>query len=690
MAGEGTPTVSGELSSGGGMALKRRASIPQVVIEKLPTAASRLIYSRVNQALIDSVLVALALCAAYLLRFDGELPVPYFRQLEIVLPVAVLLYLILDVVTGAYDRVWRFFGLRDAAAIARVAMVSFLVSIVWRFVDPGVFAQTPIPIGILLIHPMLAFAALVGARLTRRVLYDRGAGVPQTSTVTTVRKRLLLAGAGEAGLHLLKALSKTDFKVVGFVDDDPELQRRTIAGWRVLGTTHELESLVRHYRVDEVILCMPSAPRAVLQRIVARCEKIKVKTSTVPTLWEIMSGTVAIGHLRPVNMEDLLGRHSITHPEDLEELTRAYRGSRILVTGAGGSIGSELVRQLSRFQPSQLILLDKDENNLYEIACEVKEDFDHVTEVVANIRNLDVMEKLFELYRPEVVFHAAAYKHVPLMEHYPAEAILNNVMGTRHVADLSNAFGVKIFVLISTDKAVNPSSTMGASKRVAELLVQELAATRTNTRFCCVRFGNVLGSRASVVPIFQRQIRQGKNITVTHPDVSRYFMTIPEAVQLVIQAGTLGEKGEIFLLDMGDPVKIVDLARNLIELSGLMPDRDVTIEFTGLRPGEKLDEELLIAGEHGVRSTRHSKIFVVGALNKDRARLQAAIRDLEGAAHAGETAAIHRALRALNIGYHNPNMPRETPAGVPDFDAVAQPARPQHSTPNLVSKRLTN
>ena len=492
-----------------------------------------------------------------------------------------------------------------------------------------------------------------------------------------------MAGAGEAGLHLLRELRETDFEVVGFVDDDQELQGRTIGGWRVLGTTHDLESVVRTHHVDEVILCMPSAPKAVLQRIVARCARLSIKTSSVPTLWEIMSGNVAIGQLRPVNMEDLLGRHSVTHPQDLEELTRAYRGSRILVTGAGGSIGSELVRQLSRFQPSQLILLDKDENSLYETTCEIKEDFEQVVEVVADIRNLDVMEKLFELHRPEVVFHAAAYKHVPLMEHYPAEAILNNVMGTRHVAELSNAFGVKIFVLISTDKAVNPSSTMGASKRVAEMIVQDLASRRTNTRFCCVRFGNVLGSRASVVPIFQRQIRQGKNITVTHPDVRRYFMTIPEAVQLVIQAGSLGEKGEIFLLDMGDPVKIVDLARNLIELSGLVPDKDVTIEFTGLRPGEKLDEELLIAGERGVRSTKYSKIFVVEALNNDWSRLQTAVTDLEDAAHAGETGGIHRVLRSLNIGYHNANMPRETPIELPQFDVVDQQAVNQRPSTDL-------
>jgi FlaA1/EpsC-like NDP-sugar epimerase len=399
---------------------------------------------------------------------------------------------------------------------------------------------------------------------------------------------------------------------------------------------------------------MPSAPKVEIQRMIALCEKLSVKTSSLPTLDEVISGQVSpMGLLRPVSMEALLGRHSITHPQDIDELRKIYGGRRILITGAGGSIGSELVRQLRRFDPAQLILLDKDENNLYEITCEIREEFESVVEVIADIRNREVLDKVFSRYQPEVVFHAAAYKHVPLMEHYPSEAILNNVLGTRNVAELSKEWGVQVFVFVSTDKAVNPSNTMGASKRVAEMIIQSLAAASETTCFCCVRFGNVLGSRASVVPIFQRQIRQGKNITVTHPDVTRYFMTIPEAVQLVIQAGSLGSKGEIFLLDMGDQVKIVDLARNLIELSGLVPDKDISIEFTGLRPGEKLDEELLIDGEQGARSTKHPKIFVVGALNHDWSSLRSAVARLETAARAGDAQAIQRLLRSLNIGYHN-------------------------------------
>ena len=639
--------------------LKRPTASLAALAENCSVWVGKYLYSRTTQLIIDGGIVGAALWVAYVIRFDGVPPEVERQQFVLVLPFILTLYACVNALTGLYKRVWRFVDLTDAVAIAKSIAAAAFVCVLWRTLDSGAFTHGPIPFGVLLIHPLLTFTALVGVRLIRRTLYHRAGARRPESQLVSVRRQVLLIGAGEAGLQLLRQLRDTDFEVVGFLDDALELQGRRIGGCRVLGTIHELESVAAGYSVDEVILCLPSAPRAVLQKVAARCAKIPVKVSSVPTLWEIMSGKVTINSLRLVNMEALLGRDSVIYPHDLEELARVYRGYRILVTGAGGSIGSELVRQLKEFRPSQLILLDKDENSLYETACETREDFAKLKEVVADIRDLDLMEKVFEREKPDIVFHAAAYKHVPLMEHYPAEAILNNVMGTRHVADISNRCGVKIFVLISTDKAVNPSSIMGASKRVAELLVQELASTSTGTRFCCVRFGNVLGSRASVVPLFQRQIRQGKNITVTHPDVRRYFMTIPEAVQLVIQAGSLGNRGEIFLLDMGDPVKIVDLARNLIELSGLVPDKDVTIEFTGLRPGEKLNEELLNSGERGVRSTRYPKICVVEALERDWSLLKETVRRLEKGAHLGDAGAIRNIIRSLNIGYHDNDTSRE-------------------------------
>jgi FlaA1/EpsC-like NDP-sugar epimerase len=651
MGFEQLETVAIDVGSRGIAAVKR--ALPTMLADKLVAARNRFLYSRTSQVIVDAVLVAVALSAAYLFRFDGDPPLNIERQMREVLPFAVLLVLWVNASVGVYKQIWRFFGLRDAALLLVSVAIAFLVALGWRIYGPR-FAGGAIPLGVIIMSPLFAFGTMATGRLARRLLYAHAAALATSSPHPRSPKRVLLVGAGETGLHILKELRGRRHDIVGFVDDDEELQRRRIGGCPVVGTTNDLERIIATHEVDEVILCMPGATKAALQRIVARCDTLPVQISSVPTLGEIMSGELAhVGELRAVTLDALLGRHSIAHPQDITETQQAYGGRRILVTGAGGSIGSELIRQLRRFQPSELILLDKDENNLYEIGCEIREDFDCVVEVIGDIRNFDAMEKLFGKYRPDVVFHAAAYKHVPLMEVYPAEAILNNVIGTKNVAELSRTYGVKVFVLVSTDKAVNPSNTMGASKRVAEMIVQSLAAPTGGTRFCCVRFGNVLGSRASVVPIFQRQIRQGKSITVTHPDVTRYFMTIPEAVQLVIQAGALGDKGEIFLLDMGNPVKIVDLARNLIELSGLVPDKDIAIEFYGLRPGEKIDEELLIAGERSARSTKHSKIFVVAPLERDWSRVNTAVGALDDAARLGDAELIHAILKDLEIGYHN-------------------------------------
>ena len=488
----------------------------------------------------------------------------------------------------------------------------------------------------------------------RRVVYQRLLSARTASAnheVARSRKKVLLIGAGEAGLQVLRALRMSDSEVVGFLDDELTLQGRSIGGWPVLGATRDLESVVAKFRIAEVDLLHA-------ERAQGRAENGgALRRDSCQSL--IGARTVGNhgrqGHDSRSSFREhgrSLGRTKITHPQDAEEVSLAFRGARILVTGAGGSIGSELVRQLRGYEPSQLILLDKDENNLYEVACEIKEDFPHVTEVVGDIRDWHLMSLVFERFAPEVVFHAAAYKHVPLMEHHPAEAILNNVIGTKNLVEISNKLGVKSFVMISTDKAVNPSSIMGASKRVAEMIVQDFAARGTQTRFCCVRFGNVLGSRASVVSLFQRQIKQRRNITVTHPDVRRYFMTIPEAVQLVIKAGSFGDHGEIMMLDMGDPVKIIDLAHHLVELSGLEPGRDVKIEFTGLRPGEKLNEELLAPGEWGVQSARYAKIFVIESPPRDGFQLKDAVKNLERAARDRDGVAIRGLLTLFGIGYH--------------------------------------
>lgn len=634
----------------------------------------RAFYSNANRALMDGVVASLALIVAYWVRFDGTVDPRWKPQMYALLPAVAVLYVGSSYLLGNYRLVWRFINFGDAVRIATAVLISATTLSVFNLVNSGVFAQLRIPLGVTLIHPVLVYAGWVGARLLRRILFDRFSAGTESSRCASAGKRLLIIGAGKAGVRLAQELRRRkQFQIVGFLDDDPQLQGRMIEGHPVLGGTGEVASLVKKHGIDEVTFCIPSAPRSTLQRIASYCREAQVSLSTVPSLSEILLGKVTLGRLRPVRMEDLLGRDSVTVPEGDVALVGNYRGRRILVTGAGGSIGSELVRQLKEFEPKQLFLLDKDENSLFEIGLEIREHFQNVQEVVADIRDRERLRCLFAETRPEVVFHAAAYKHVPLMESWPAEAVFNNVLGTRNLVELSGQFGVKSFVLISTDKAVNPTSIMGASKRVAEMIVQQHATGNTRTRFCCVRFGNVLGSRASVVPIFQRQIREGKNITVTHPEVRRYFMTIPEAVQLVIQAGSLGRSGEIFVLDMGDPVKIVDLAQNLIRLSGLVPGKDVHIEFTGLRPGEKLYEELLLNDENGVRSTRYSKIFVAQALLTDSSELNRTVEELAQAARKQDGIMIRHLFHRLNIGYRNGDgaiQQQLTAAGVEQRQAV--------------------
>ena len=626
-----------------------------------PSVADRLLYSRSTRLLIDGGVIALALVFAYILRFDFAISDRYQQQLTILVPYVIILSVGVNYLWGVYAFIWRFTGLREALVIAQSVATTTLVLTVLRIVAFYEYPLLRIPFGILFTQVMLTYVGFLGVRVLRRVQHRHRLREGKKTSAAT--KKVLLIGAGQAGQLLLRELGHDPtFNVVGFLDDDPRKIKRVINGVRVMGGTEDLASVVREYDVDEVILCMPTASRSLLTRMVKRCEKIEVKTSSVSSMSEIVRGNVALSQLRPVRMEDLLGRASVEYDSGDRELIDTYRERAILVTGAAGSIGSELVRQLKAFSPAELVLLDKDENGLYEIGMEIREDYgNRIVEVVGDIRDPLRVRSVFEQWKPKVVFHATAYKHVPLMEDYPSEAILNNVVGSRNLIRLSSEFGVACFVLISTDKAVNPMSVMGASKRVAEAILQRESAKGGITRFCGVRFGNVLGSRASVVPVFQRQIARGQEVTVTHPEVRRYFMTIPEAVQLVIQAGSLGRKGELFLLDMGDPVKIVDLARDLIELSGLVLDQDIKIEFTGLRPGEKLCEELLIGSEDGIRSTSYPKIFMAKSSNTDWEELNEAVELLERAARDEDVQTIYKILRAMGIGY-NKTLPERVAA----------------------------
>jgi FlaA1/EpsC-like NDP-sugar epimerase len=463
-------------------------------------------------------------------------------------------------------------------------------------------------------------------------------------------KRILLVGAGAVGSTLareIKRRSAEGLHLVGFLDDDPAKQHLSVDGAPVLGATHDVHAVVERRAIDEVIIAMPSAPATAIRDLSTRCEDLPVQLRISPG-FTALNGERRFQELRPVSLEDLLRRPPVS--TDLEAIAGYVAGERVLITGAGGSIGSELVRQLIAANPAELLLLGRGENSIFEIEQEIRRRWNGTLRcLIADVRDYYQMLQIYETHRPTVVFHAAAHKHVPLMESHPSEAILNNVYGTQNVTQLAAASGVKRLVMISTDKAVNPTNVMGVSKRIAEMVVQA-ESRRCGAEFAMVRFGNVLGSRGSVVPLMQKQIASGGPVTVTHPDVRRYFMTIPEAVQLVIQAGALGGHGNIYVLDMGDPVRIIDLARDLVRLSGLVPDRDIEIRITGLRPGEKLFEELLTA-EEGVTSTRHERIFVARRSDLPLDGLQDNVEALIGAARTRNKAEMVRLLQRIEPGY---------------------------------------
>jgi FlaA1/EpsC-like NDP-sugar epimerase len=465
---------------------------------------------------------------------------------------------------------------------------------------------------------------LAGLRMAIRLYFE------EFRTIESGRlKRFLIAGAGNAGEALLREIHRmtvAQYEVIGFIDDDPVKKGINIHGIPVLGNVEQLPQICEDKGIEEIAIAMPSATRQQLRRIVQVCQGAKVKFSTVPSITDIASGKLSVSQIREVDINDLLGREAVELHLDMIE---AFAKDKvIMVTGAGGSIGSEMCRQLCNFQPKLLLLIEQAENPLFMIERELRMNFPDINmeAVICDITDKTRIEQIFGKYGPEVIIHAAAHKHVPLMELNPGEAVKNNIIGTKTVSDASSKFGALNFVMISTDKAVNPTSIMGSTKRIAEMYIQDLNTT-SQTHFITVRFGNVLGSNGSVVPIFKKQIAAGGPVTVTHPDMKRYFMTIPEASQLVLQAATMGQGGEIFVLDMGESVRIVDLARELITLSGFIPDEDIEITFSGTRPGEKLFEELSIKGED-MQPTRHAKIGIWKNIPKDRKTLHKGIEKL--------------------------------------------------------------
>lgn len=561
-------------------------------------------YRRVVALMVHLVLFAVAQAGAFLLRFEFEVPEEYVSAGLFWLAVSMVIRIGVFAWFGMFAGMWRYTGAKDLAALAKSATLSTLIFAV--FLVLGGFRSYPR--SILVIDFLLTMILVGGLRFGVRSLWQLAATVSQKREGVT--RRVLIVGAGNAGESLLREMQKTHggrYDVVGFVDDDAGKRGARIHGVAVLGVLADVPMLVQRHKADEVVLAIPSASGQAMRRIVDLVKTSGIAMRTIPGVDQLIEGRVTINQLRSVNIEDLLGREPVRL--DMQSIASLIEGRVVMVTGAGGSIGSELCRQVERFVPAKLLLVERSENALFEIHRELgKAPAGLIVPCMADITDEPRMRRLFAEHQPAVVLHAAAHKHVPMMEENPGEALKNNIGGTRMVANLSHEFGVDRFVMISTDKAVNPTSVMGATKRVAELFIQALSQ-RSKTRFVAVRFGNVLGSAGSVIPIFKEQIAAGGPVTVTHPEMKRYFMTIPEASQLVLQAATMGNGGEIFVLDMGEPVKIVDLARDLITLSGLTPDKDVEIRFTGLRPGEKLFEELSTADEMAEK-TRHPKIFI--------------------------------------------------------------------------------
>lgn len=560
--------------------------------------------------LLDSTIVFTAIFLSYLIVYPA---LPYTAMSFLLVSSITLLtsHHIFAAVYRMYRNTWEYASIRELLAIIKAITFSILTTIIVQ-----VIAFRTIDIRVLGITWMMHMLLIGGSRFSWRLFRDR------FITLNTDKKRTLVVGAGSAGSMIARQLLKsteTDLYPIAFADDDLKKMRLQIYGVEVKGTIQDIPQLVEKLKIENIIIAIPSLKKSELNRIYKECAKTKVNTKIMPSVEDFCTGKIAVHHIRDVQVEDLLGREPVEL--DMTSISKELTGKTVLVTGAGGSIGSEICRQICKFHPKKLLLLGHGENSIYNIDMELRQAYQNEIElipIIADIRDRDRIYGIIAQYVPDVVYHAAAHKHVPLMEFNATEAVKNNIFGTKNVAEAANTFGVGCFVMISTDKAVNPLNIMGATKRFAEMIVQNLAK-ESSTKFVAVRFGNVLGSRGSVIPLFQKQIAAGGPVTVTHPEMTRYFMTIPEASRLVLQASTLARGGEVFVLNMGEPVKIVDLARNLITLSGYT-EEEIGIKFSGIRPGEKLFEELLNEDEVQKKQV-FPKIFIGKAEPIDKQKL---------------------------------------------------------------------
>lgn len=590
---------------------------------------------------VQIVLVLLAQYLAFLTRFDGAIPSQYMNMYQHGLVWLIVTRGVIFLPFHLYGSFWRYAGIWDLRNIIVAVVASSLVFTLIASVALGVHY----PRSVLIIDGVFLICMLGGLRLVLRMSTEwrRRDG----------QKRVLIYGAGDAGERIASDMQKRRLRAcvpIGFVDDDVEKTGMWIHGLPVFGTGNDLAEIIARERPDEVLVAMPSVVPARIRAVVKTLESFKMPIKTLPNLADIIDGKITINHIRDLSIEDLLARPPVQ--TDLAPVRAFIKGKRVLVTGAGGSIGSELCRQLARCEPDMLLMLDKAESALYDIDMELRRKLPECprTTLLIDITNTGRLHDAFMRHAPQIVFHAAAYKHVPMMEMHPSEAVFNNIIGTRRLCEIAAQRGVETFVQISTDKAVNPTNVMGATKRVGELCVQAIArqsAEQHQTTFCAVRFGNVLGSNGSVVPLFLQQIHQGGPVTVTHPDITRYFMTIPEASQLVLHAATLAKGGEVFVLDMGEQIRVLEMARHLIRLSGFVPDEDISITFTGLRPGEKLYEELVGIDERVEPSGTRKINRVCSQWQPDNEQLMTDLHELEWLAGQGRTKAIIALLREI-------------------------------------------
>ncbi len=621
--------------------------------------------------LLDAFLVVASYLLAYLLRFEGQIPQQEWKSFSTTILYILPFKMFVFIYFGLYRGMWRYTSLVDLLNVLKATFTSSVLIIltilfIYRFQG---FLRS-----VFIIDGFLTFIFIGGIRIVIRLLLsEKESGLYflfhspfSKGKITKPKKRLLIIGAGDAGEKMLREIHdnpRLNYEVVGFLDDDSNKKGMRIHGVPVLGPIPRIHDMAYRDEMDEILIATPSASAKQMRRIIEACEGTGLKSRTTPGIGELIDGKISFKSVREVSFEDLLGRDPVNL--DMERIGNYLSDKVVLVSGAGGSIGTELCRQISLFAPKNIILLDKTENSLFHLEMEFRQRYPKVTitPVLGDVQNKPFLEKLFDASKPQVVFHAAAFKHVPIVELNPWEAVFNNILGTKNIVEMSHKFRIERFIMISTDKAVRPSSVMGATKRVAEMITSCYALSNP-TRFVSVRFGNVIGSEGSVIHLFRKQIERFGPVTVTDPEITRYFMTIPESCKLILQAGALGEGGEIFILDMGTPIKILDMARDLIRRSGFKPDVGIEIKFIGLRPGEKLHKELITEGE-GVVRTPYEKIFVLKGDTYDLNWLYGKIEELVKLANEQDAGGIKSKLKEIIPEYQpfdmNNSKSRPTP-----------------------------